>query len=170
MIQYDGNKCDKHQQTRCVLCLAAARGTVPQAPIATLPPAVITGGPPPDIEGLGNVRDRLPQTVEEANTDYDNILAEVNAIKAKPPSLELGLPQVNSMRFSTLPTDDSHASQVMRAAAKYAETATTFALCLAETERVKHLIFEAEAKQNIADKALRSAEEELKKLITIGAV
>ena len=27
------------------------------------------------------MRDRLPQTVEEANTDYDKILAEVNAMK-----------------------------------------------------------------------------------------
>lgn len=176
MIQYDDSKCDKHSQKRCVLCMAAAAkggATVSQAVVAGPPPTSISGGPPENIEGLsGSVRDRIPVTVEEAETDYDKILAEVNAFKVAgfvaAPQAQPGPELAPAKSFATLPADDSHASKVMRAAAKYAEAATNFALRLAEAERVKQLIFKAEAEQNVADAALRQAEAELKSLVSEG--
>jgi hypothetical protein len=196
MIQYDGSKCDKHQMVRCVLCMAAAsRGTGPQPVAITPPPAAITGGPPENIEGLStSVRDREPVTPEEVNTEYDKILAEVNVAKAakeakaktwesspeeptRPRQPDLGGPikgtfpgqTVPVITFATLPVDDSHASQVVRAAAKYAEAATTFALRLAEAEKVKQMVSKAQAEQDAAGLALREAEAELKKLVGGGA-
>ncbi len=168
------DKCVKHQLARCGICAAAAaKGTVPQ-PAASMPaPPSITGGPPENIEGL-SVRDRLPQTVEEANTDYDKILAEVTAIKANQPSAELGFSQPERtdrevpVGFQTLPTDDSHASKVMRAAAKYAEAARIYAVWVADTEKIKRTLIEVEAKLQAAIAARLEAEDELKKLITQG--
>jgi hypothetical protein len=183
MIQYDGSKCDKHQMVRCVLCMAAAArgiatGSHPQPVAITPPPTAITGGPPENIEGLStSVRDREPVTPEEVNTEYDKILAEVNDLKREPS--DLGGPirgtfpgqiipvitQDAKRPFATLPVDDSHASQVVRAAAKYAEAATTFALRLAEAEKVKQMVSKAQAEQDAAGLALREAEAELKKLV-----
>ena len=78
------DRCDKHQLTRCVICESMARrGQSPVSAPVSAPPSSISGGPPPDIEGLGNVRDREPKTIEEANTDYDKILAEVEALSEK---------------------------------------------------------------------------------------
>jgi hypothetical protein len=173
MIAYDGSKCDKHQIVRCVLCMAAAaRGTGPQPVAITPPPTAITGAPPENIEGLStSVRDREPATPEEVNTEYDKILAEVNVAKAakeaKAQNWESSPEEPTRPRkpFATLPVDDSHASQVVRAAAKYAEAATTFALRLAEAEKVKQMVSKAQAEQDAAGLALREAEAELKKLV-----
>lgn len=175
MIQYDDSKCDKHGQKRCVLCMAAAAkggATVSQAVVAGPPPSSISGGPPENIEGLsGSVRDRIPVTVEEAETDYDKILAEVKTLKDEPISAgSVNLKQAqerqnNQLPFATLPTDDSHASKVMCAAAKYAEAAKSWAVLVADTEKIKRTLIEAEAKLNSATEARIDAEDELKKLI-----
>jgi hypothetical protein len=188
MIEYDGSKCQPHGQTRCALCQAmAAKGFKPAAPAP--PPATITGGPPPDIEGLSSVRDRLPETVEEANTEYDKILAEVNALKAdkgekrestleeptrpRQPNVRISPGQTMLLdpkqSFAALPTDDSHASKVMRAAAKYAEASKDYAIQLTEVEMIKQNLLKAETWLNAAIRSRIDTEEELKKLITEGA-
>ena|SRR5208282_2844770 len=172
MIEYDGSKCQPHNLTRCAICLArAANGLKPAAP--STPPASFSGGPPENIEGLSTgPRDRLPETIEEANTDYDKILAEVNAIKAGAPSLEQGKPQPGStpdptkVSFDILPVDDSRASKVMRAAAAYAKFATIYAQKLAAVEGVRQQLMRVEAELGMATKDKDASESELKRIVT----
>ncbi len=178
MVEYDGSKCTPHGQTRCAICQAmAAKGRRPSSQEA--PPQSIAGGPPPDIEGLGNVRDREPKTVEEANTDYDKILAEVNAMKeVEQPNVRISSGQtiaqpgqVNTFArdaFATLPTDDSHASKVLRAAAAFAGAAQAWAQELAYVEKIKKVLLTAEVQLNKASFEKGNAEEELKKLVAGG--
>jgi hypothetical protein len=181
MIEYDGSKCTPHGQTRCAICQAmAAKGRRPSSP--EMPPPSIAGGPPPDIEGLGNVRDREPKTVEEANTDYDKILAEVEQMRLKPDagmieSLKAPSPfvaqvaqpgQVNTFArdaFATLPTDDSHASKVLRAAAAFASAAQAWAQELAYVEKIKKVLLTAEMELDKVTINKNVAEIELKKLV-----
>jgi hypothetical protein len=163
----------------------AAKGRRPSSQEA--PPQSIAGGPPADIEGLGNVRDREPKTVEEANTDYDKILAEVNEMKGKKAEewestveeptrprknnqAQQGSVDVLTYRdtFSTLPTDDSHASKVLRAAAAFAGAAQAWAQELAYVEKIKKVLLTAEVQLNKASFEKGNAEEELKKLVAGG--
>jgi len=147
-------------------------------PLPQKAPPEIAGGPPPDIEGLGNVRDREPKTVEEANTEYDKILEEINAAKAA--NALLGVPGIvraimkeepapaNTFTrdtFSTLPTDDSHASKVLRAAANFAGAAQAWAQELAYVEKVKKILLTAEAELGRVTCEKIDAETELKKLV-----
>ncbi len=180
MIEYDGTKCTPHGQTRCAICQAmAAKGRRPSSP--EMPPPSIAGGPPSDIEGLGNVRDREPKTIEEANTDYDKILAEVeaargaNALLGAPgietvlkPASKAEQAQVNTFArdaFATLPTDDSHASKVLRAAAAFASAAQAWAQELAYVEKIKKVLLTAEVELDRVTIEKNQAEIELKKLV-----
>jgi hypothetical protein len=170
MVEYDGSKCQPHSIVRCAICLAlSAKGRKP-APQA--PPPQITGAPPADIEGL-SVRDRLPTTIEEANTDYDKILAEVNSLKQPEvlvsPSQNIAMPgQPNTFArdtFQTLPTDDSHASKVLRAAAAFAGAAQAWAQELAYVEKIKKVLLTAEAELGRVTAEKTDAENELRKLV-----
>ena len=127
------------------------------------------------------MRDREPKTVEEANTDYDKILAEVEAMKGKKAEEWESTPeaptrprqvaqpgQVNTFArdtFATLPTDDSHASKVLRAAAAFASAAQAWAQELAYVEKIKKVLLTAEVQLNKASFEKGNAEEELKKLV-----
>lgn len=182
MIEYDGSKCTPHSQTRCSICAAQAfKGKKPIIPAS--PPPDIAGGPPADIEGL-SVRARLPQTAEEVNTEYDKILAEVNEMKASKQEPDLGGPiegtgpvaltkrafypggQSLFVRdtFSTLPVDDSHASKVLRAAAKFSSAVQSWAQELAYVEKIKKALMEAEVALNKASFEKNNAEEGLNSL------
>ncbi len=170
------DRCDAHNQTRCVLCQAlAAKGKKPTATVVAGPPPEIAGGPPADFEGL-SVRDREPKTVEEANTDYDRILAEVNALKdpeqpnvrISPGQAVVQPGQVNTFArdtFSTLPGDDSRASKVLRAAAAFAGAAQAWAQELAYVEKIKKILLTAEVELDRVTIEKNQAEIELKKLV-----
>ncbi len=174
MIEYDGSKCTAHGQTRCALCASrAAKNTTQLAA-----PSVITGGPPADIEGF-SVRDRLPKTPEEANTEYDKIKAEVDQLNLNRPAVTQLLESSSETKFnvtldptfvrdtfSVLPTDDSHASKVLRAAAQFAGAAQAWAQALAYLEKVKKIVMAAEVETSKACFEKDDAEQELKKLVT----
>jgi len=174
MIEYDGSRCEPHGQVRCITCMAlAAKGKKP-APKPTAPPPEITGAPPADLEGL-SVRDREPKTQEEVNTEYDKILAEVNALRTAAPGImvEFSGPNppmvVNQFArdtFETLPTDDSHASKVLRAASEFACAAQAWAQELAYVEKVKKILLTAEAELSRVTKKKTEAEDKLKQLVT----
>jgi hypothetical protein len=181
MIEYDGSKCTPHGQTRCSLCASKAFKKPFVPAFGTPAPPEIAGGPPSDFEGL-SVRARLPETPEEVNTDYDKIKAEVDALNSaksqswestpeaptRPRQYVLPGPSPTNFftrdTFSTLPTDDSHASQVLRAAAEFAGTAQSWAQELAYVEKIRRELLVAEAVLMGAVKNMARAEEELKKL------
>lgn len=191
MVEYDGSKCTPHDQTRCVTCMAlAAKGKKPTAvsdaqykkdwdaahPNVT-PPASMAGGPPPDIEGLGNVRDRVSEPVTQEETDYDRIVKEMNQVQVAAPDVlsapyDLKGPGQSSglhayaESFETLPVDDSHTSKVVRAAAQYAKTTKVWAQTLAQVEKIKVELLKAEASLEVAKNEKEQAEQDLKFLVT----
>jgi uncharacterized protein YbjT (DUF2867 family) len=171
MVEYDGSKCQPHGQTRCILCMAASKRKG-ETVVKAAPPE-ITGAPPADIEGLGNVRDRVVEEAQaEFMTDYDKIIAEMNQRPADQKPAEIVQAQPGLVdpfqrdTFSTLPTDDSHASKVLRAAAKFASTAQSWAQELAYVEKCRKIVLEAEAELSKATKDKEDAERELKELVT----
>jgi hypothetical protein len=166
MIEYNSTKCEQHNQVRCAICQAmAAKGSKPGVPKPAAP-SQITGEPPADLEGL-SVRDRIPATVEEANTDYDKIVAEVNEFKQANAFITPGQIVANNIDFfATLPVDDSHASKVLRAAAAFAEVAAKWARVLATTERIKKDLLVAQATLDAVTIEKNVSELELKKLVS----
>lgn len=172
MIEYDGSKCEPHGITRCVTCMGmTAKGRKPVSKAPTAPPSEIVGGPPPDIEGMGSVRDREEKTPEEINTEYDKILAEVNAMRLEPGAI-IEVPQPGNVdpfrrdTFATLPVDDSHASKVLRAAAEFASAAQAWAQELAYVEKVRKILLTAEAQLGKVSAEKDKTEQVLKQLVT----
>ena len=183
MQAYDDTKCE-HQQlaVRCALCMAKAG----KKPTAVVAPPSITGGPPPDIEECTpSLRDKVdgPAPADlipewEKPSAFDEPMASA----ARPTGRCIGrvsrqLGTSDSARhsgsvlrvvpnsFETLPTDDSHASKVVRAAAAYAEAAKVWAGDLAAVEHNKANLLRAQAKLDAATIEKDKAEQDLKLLV-----
>jgi len=79
-----------------------------------------------------------------------------------------GAPAVGINGFDTLPTDDSHASQVMRAAAAYAKAAKMYAIDVAEFTAAKEHLNTLQCRLSVSEKMRDKAEAELKTLVAGG--
>lgn len=181
MQAYDDTKCE-HQQlaVRCALCMAKAG----KKPTAVVAPPSITGGPPPDIEECTpSLRDKVdgpapadlipewekPSAFDEPTASAAPVDASVeyhvNSVPATLPEHSGSVLRVVPNSFETLPTDDSHASKVVRAAAAYAEAAKVWAGDLAAVEHNKANLLRAQAKLDAATIEKDKAEQDLKILV-----
>ncbi len=193
MEAYNDTKCEHFQlAARCPLCMAKA-GRMPQ--VAAPPTSITGGPPPDIEECTPSLRSKvdgpapadlipewekpLPPGVNGVN-DLGNTRAaqkQMDTISADVeyhvPSVPATLPAhcgqvlrvVPGAIFDTLPTDDSHASKVVRAAAEYAKLSNNWALQLSGVEKIKSELLIAQATLDKTTMEKNKAEAELKSLV-----
>jgi hypothetical protein len=144
------------------------------------PPPSITNAAPEDIEMMGATE------VHEAQAAYDKELESLLEAKARQEEINTarnaaqdmdytgtegsgqprpGPPAPTASGFDTLPVDDSHASQVVRAASAYADAARDYALKLASYTLAQETALRAATRLNDAAIERDLREKELRELV-----
>ena len=165
-MSYDGqSRCEPHGVTRCVACTMLERK---KAKLEVAPPE-ITGAPPVDIEQM----DGPALRAEKAAYDKAIFATEPPFDQSQEQETDWSRPKpgptpsdMTKDAFDALPTDDSHASKVMRAAARFSSTSRDWAQNLARTEKIKANLLKAEAELSEAKAEMDKAQDELKTLVT----
>jgi hypothetical protein len=139
----------------------------PQTFVPTAP-SEITGAPPPDIEQMDGPALLAEQAAFNKKTDFElstdpDAWGPLQIIANGKASLIPARTAKES--FDTLPTDDSHASKVMRAASAYAKASKDWAQNLARVEKIKSELLKAEALLHEALVAKETSEGDLKTLV-----
>ena len=172
---------------RPVVLLAGKAG--PPAP--TSAPPSITNAAPPDIEMMdASTVQKEATELRKVQGAYDKEMEDLLAAKARqeainasadvPPfnpagflkddieALAKGNPIEKTVSFKTLPVDESHASQVMRAASAYADATRDYALKLASYAKLAEGLKIAADRltEAVVERDLR--EKELKDLVAGG--
>ncbi|SRR6266568_3077891 len=149
------DKCEAHGVTDCLACQFAKPKRIVSDPDKAKDRIVA----PPNIEGLST-----PEPVDTEDIEKWTPVATISGITF-PTSTSNPTPQFHEVCFDALPTDDSRASKVMRAAAAYAKATMEYAKYVAIVERIKSDLLREEAKLTMASAGKATAEEELKKLV-----
>jgi hypothetical protein len=175
---------------RPVVLLAGKAG--PPAP--ALAPPSITNAAPADIEMMDAPAVREEATeLRKAQGVYDKEMEDLLAAKARQEAInaaaDIGIksepapktdmghaeasidPEIDYVKiagFETLPVDDSHASQVMRAASAYADAARDYALKLASYTKVAEGLKTAGDRLTEAINLRDQRERELKEIVDGG--
>lgn len=171
MEAYNDTKCEHNQlEARCNICMAAkAKGKKPQQRVPQSAPPSITGGPPPGIEDCTpSLRDKVDgpapaDLVPEWEKPLPSTLGIVQAGTQVHPGQIIEVDNVKD--FATLPVDDSHASKVVRAAAAYAAASAKWANELANVEKIKVMLSDAQTRLSAEAAVKDAAERNLKELV-----
>ena len=164
---------------------------IPPPTKAGVPPPSITNAAPPDIEMMdASTVQKEATELRKVQGAYDKEMEDLLAAKARqeainasadvPPfnpagflkddieALAKGNPIEKTVSFKTLPVDDSHASQVMRAASAYADATRDYALKLASYAKLAEGLKIAADRltEAVVERDLR--EKELKDLVAGG--
>lgn len=154
----NSTSCLKHGITDCIACAATAKSTAP-APTTSVPA-------PTNTRVVEDVRSRLNESPVDAVTEIEGLLNDGTARANVPvPAVAVAVaPKVQEV-FDTLPTDDSHASKVARAAAAYAKESVEYAQAVVAAESLKAQLKIADARVTKAAEARLAAENEMKELL-----
>jgi hypothetical protein len=166
---YDETRCEHSQlQARCAICLAKNKTKVSHSWPA---PSNISGEVPAGIEDVheaGSLRDKVDgpapaDLVPDWEKPYEEQVFPAKEEVEK--VIQATQMEAKKKVFKALPNDDSHASKVMRAAAAFAEASSTWALELANVEKIKADLLVAKALLDKVATEMIRAEKTLKELI-----